>query len=335
MSPNTIFITGATGVQGSAAIRALSSHATLSYPITVHALVRDPDSDKAATVSALANNNLTVKLFKGTFDDVPSLRAAAKDCTAAFINVSPSLDPSDLNAEPRHFSNILSALVSTPSIKTVVYPTVNGVADPSVPGNFKSVTEATFMYTYLASKSGNEEALRTTSAEQGWNHTILQPAYFLTNFHVPAARFMFAQLPERKIVTAFPEDMKHSYLDPSDIVRFAAAVFVADDKEMSEKWNGKKIPLASVNVPQASVVAVINEVLGLNGSDGEIRIEYMSEEQAREAAKSNPLVASQFYIIDNPKPVDVDKVRSYGIELGGVEDFFVANRKALEEAVGL
>ena len=71
---STILITGATGSQGSATIKALVA----SHPdTTIHALVRDPGSSKS---KALASLSTQVKLFTGTFDDIPSITAAAKAC---------------------------------------------------------------------------------------------------------------------------------------------------------------------------------------------------------------------------------------------------------------
>ena len=192
------------------------------------------------------------------------------------------------------------------------------------------------MYGYFVSKFNIQESIRKTAEEKGWQYTILQPSYFLTNFLAPIASFMFPEMAgsERKIVTAFPRGHRLSYIDPDDTGRFAAAVFMADEKEMSERWNGAKVPLGSVNVSLEDVVGVMNKVLGFS-EDENIKVVNLDLAEAREQSKMNPLLGSQVMQVDNPKLVDVEKVKSYGIELGGVEEFFVRNRQALEDAVGL
>jgi uncharacterized protein YbjT (DUF2867 family) len=334
LSPTTVLVTGATGVQGTATIHSLVSLSRPSNPITIHAFVRDLDAAKAQSLTSLSTSTATIKLFKGTFDDVPSLTAAAANTVAAFINVVPSFDPSDPNAETRHANNILSALSSTPTIKRVVYSSVNGVADPSKPSAFKNLEPSNWMYHYFTSKFGIMEAVRKTAEQQGWDYTILKPATFLSNFLVPVAGFIYPDLPKRKIVTAFPVAWRLTYLDPEDIGRFAARVFVVGEEEFRKVWKGKGVPLGSVEMSLEEVIAVINKVLGLEGEEA-IKVVNMSAQEAQELSKINLLVGSQLFQVDNPEPVDVEKVKSYGIELGGVEEFFMRNKRALEQTVGL
>ena len=288
-------------------------------------------------MTTTATSNATVKLFRGSFDDVDSIKAAAASTTAAFINVSPSLDPSDSGAESRHAANILDALKATPTIKRVVYTSVNGNADPAVPGNFNNIGQDNWMYAYFASKWGIQESVRGSAEENGWDYTVLQPSYFLTNLLPPYATTMFpdmANKADRKIVTAFPRDCQLSYLDMDVVGRFAAAVFLADEKEMSDRWSGSKVPLASGNANFGEIVAGVNKVLGWSDEEG-IKVVNMDLAEVRKEAKANPVLGSQVMLIDNPKLVDIEKLKTYGIEIGGVEEFFVRNKKALEEAVGL
>ena len=340
MSATTVLVTGATGTQGSATIRSLISRATPAQSVTIHALVRDPSSSKASSIASITStgaSNATVKLFKGTFDDIDSIKTAASGTTAAFINVSPSLDPSDPDAESRHATNVLDVLKATPSIERVVYTSVNGNADPTVPGNFKNLRPDDWMYPYFISKWGIQESVRKTAEEKGWGYTVLQPSYFLTNFLPPYAAFMFpdmANRADRKIVTAFPQDCQLSYLDLDLVGTFAAAVFVANEKEMAQLWNGVNVPLASGNATWEEIVAGINKVLGWSEGEG-IKVVRMDLDEARKEAKADPVLGSQIMLIDNPKLVDLEKLKTYGTGLGGVEEFFARNKKALEEAVGL
>ena len=338
MTPPKYFITGATGTQGSATIRALSALSTASNPITVHALVREPSSSKGHFVSSLASAHLTISLFKGTYDDVPAMSTATDGCAAAFINAMPALNPADPQSEIRHVTNILSALASTSTMQRVVYSSVAGCADPSVPGNFKNLSEEQWLYHYEASKFACQEAVRSATEKKGCDWTILEPAYFWTNFVMPGAAFMYPGLTERRVVTAFPAEYQLTMLDPDDIGRFAARILEADEMEMREKWSGKSIPLGSRNMSIDEVVGTINQVLGLTGKGKreEIEVLHLSLEEAKEKeSQGDILTGSQIFMMENVKPVDVEKVKSYGVELGSVEEFFVRNRKASEQAVGL
>ena len=340
MAAITAFVTGATGVQGAATVRALAALSNHSNSITVHALVRDPDSTESRTVASLASisTHLTIKLFKGTFDDVPAMTKAAENCAAAFINVMPARDPSDPESELRHAKNILNALAATPTMKRVAYSSVNGCADPSLPGTFKNISHTHWMYHYWTSKFSCQEAVRMTAESKGWDWTIFQPPYFLTNFLSPTANFMFPDLPKRVIETAFPRDHLQTYVDPNDVGKLAAKVFIAGEKEMKERWSGKKLPLGAANMTIDDVVRVMNTALGLagEGEGKEVKVVHLSNEEAMERANNGDVfMGSQIFMTDNTSLVNLEEVKRYGVELTGVEDFFTRNRKALKEATGM
>ncbi|TFK74369.1 nmrA-family protein [Pluteus cervinus] len=78
-----ILVIGATGAQGMAIIPALlapSEDGTPS-PFAIRALTRNPTSRRARELEALG-----VELFKGAFDNLPSLAKAFEGCYGAFVN---------------------------------------------------------------------------------------------------------------------------------------------------------------------------------------------------------------------------------------------------------
>ncbi len=135
---DTIFISGATGTQGSATVRALLRLSCPSAINTIHALVRDCDSAQAR---ALANLSPLVKLFKGHHDDPSSIAAAAESCTAAMFILLTGWD--DPGAEQRHAQNILSRLSSIPTHQTHhrLPDHCGGQKILAVPGHFKTLQE--------------------------------------------------------------------------------------------------------------------------------------------------------------------------------------------------
>ncbi|MDP9798670.1 uncharacterized protein YbjT (DUF2867 family) [Catenuloplanes nepalensis] len=86
-----VLITGATGMQGGAAVQALLR---AGHPVT--AFVRDPSS---AAAQALAGHG--VALAAGDLDDAASLEAASAGHDAVFSMQMPGVDPADPGAEQR------------------------------------------------------------------------------------------------------------------------------------------------------------------------------------------------------------------------------------------
>ncbi|KAL1593216.1 hypothetical protein SLS60_010824 [Paraconiothyrium brasiliense] len=128
----TVLITSATGTQGTALISALAS---LSLPISIRALVRDPSSPKPLALLGLSNAHTSIVLIKGNFSSPTSLASAlAPDedgevVDAVFLNTNPTFgDPEE---EVRHAMSVLEA-AREKRVRHVVYTSVIGVADAEV-----------------------------------------------------------------------------------------------------------------------------------------------------------------------------------------------------------
>ncbi|KAJ9616505.1 hypothetical protein H2200_000224 [Cladophialophora chaetospira] len=326
-----ILVTGATGTQGGGVVRELLkvSHSTNPpTPIIIHAFVRDPSS--AASQALLALDPKAVKLFQGDFDDISSLTKAAEGATATFITVQPVF--TDLEAESRHGRNILIASLSA-GVRHVIYSAVSGIDKRE---SFKNVEPGSWIDIYYASKGSVIAAVKSppVAVPADYAYTIIQPATFLTNFLPPSQAFMYPDLNKENssITTAFRPGLKHSYLDPDDIGRFVAHSILASPSEFREKWANKTIPLASVDFSLEEAVAALTKSVG---DRKKVQINFLKSGEAGEVAKTNPLVASQLFINENPISVDLEEVRSYGIPLGSVEAFFDRHKKEVEQALGL
>ncbi|KAJ4351510.1 uncharacterized protein N0V89_006853 [Didymosphaeria variabile] len=128
----TVLITSATGTQGTALVSALTS---LSLPISIRALVRDPSSPKSLALLGLSNAHTSIILTQGDFSSPASLsRALVPDedgrvVDAVFLNTNPTFgDPEE---EVRHARSVLEA-AREKGVRHVVYTSVVGVADAEV-----------------------------------------------------------------------------------------------------------------------------------------------------------------------------------------------------------
>ncbi|KAG2171640.1 hypothetical protein INT43_008366 [Umbelopsis isabellina] len=177
MSKNTILVTTATGNVGGHIVTLL-----LEQGFNVNALVRNPDSEAAQKLKAQG-----VTLFKGDFDDVPSIEAAAEGVYGVFINTVPNFANMD---EYKHNSNIITAAKKA-GAKIAVYMSVD-------------VQEAGFDH---------------------W--TIIRPAMFLSNFHTRLASYMWPLLQKEHKFVYSPLDLNYvfSVVDTLDVGKFCAAPF--------------------------------------------------------------------------------------------------------------
>lgn len=322
-SKEVFLVFGATGNQGGATVRALLDLAPSSI---IHVLVRDPSSTKAQNLQSLASN---IRLFPGDHDSSAALSAAAKGVTAAFINVSMVF--TDFGAEYRFMQNILNALKETPTVKQIVYSSVVGATDPSVPGNLKDVKPDTFQYAYYESKIKCEKAVQETAEQQGWGWTILQPTVFMTNWLSPLVKITYPNLAEHKIKTTFPADWSLFWIDPTDIGRFAAHGLLG-----KESLRGQKVHLADECLTTGEVADRIARVMKEKyGKEVNIAIEHIPIEEAERIKDVDIKVGSDLNQWKNATWVDLDKVKSHGIELGTMQAFFEKEHERLKEALAL
>ncbi|MFI2712177.1 NmrA/HSCARG family protein, partial [Micromonospora sp. NPDC018662] len=149
----TILVTGATGTQGGATVRAL-----LDRGRPVRALVRDPDGDAARALAARG-----VSLARGDLTDPASLRAAMAGVHGVF-SVQTFMAPGGLGAEVRQGRAVADAAAAT-GVRHVVYSSVGGADRSSGVPHFES-------------KWAIERHLRRV----GVPTTVVRPTFFMDNF---------------------------------------------------------------------------------------------------------------------------------------------------------
>ena len=180
----TIFVTGATGHQGSAAARHL-----LEAGYQVRGLTRDPDSPRGEML-----RDLGADLVRGDLDEPMSVRNALTGCYGIFAVLTWSEEgPAGEMRQGRTLADAAKA----EGIDHFLYSSVCG-ADRStgIP--------------HFESKATNERYMRSI----GLPLTVLRPVYFMENFNAPTARRMIsegnlvmAMDPERKLQMVSVEDV--------------------------------------------------------------------------------------------------------------------------------
>ncbi|USX54590.1 NmrA/HSCARG family protein [Lentzea sp. HUAS12] len=247
----SVLVTGATGKQGGAAVRALTAAG-----VPVRALVRDPESDRARA--------LGVELVTGDLHDRESLVRATKGATAVFSVQIPEFteDGIDFPGELAQATNLIEA-ASEQGVRQFVQTTVDG-AGPHV------VDE---LYPVRAESLNTKAAIQDRVREAGFERwTLLKPGFFMENF-LPDFAYLFPRGVEGGIVSMVKPDTRLSLVATRDIGAAVAAA-VADP----DRWHGVELELTSEHLSMREIAEVLSDALGV-----ELTAPDMTLEQARAA----------------------------------------------------
>lgn len=337
--PETIFVAGATGQQGSAVINALLS-SSFGASATIHGLTRNPFSQAAKN---LLSKHPKVRLFAGSFDDVNSILEAAKGCTGAFLNVTPVFDSTgsiDQTGEARHAQNLVHVCSSIPSIKRIVFSSTGAMHSPKLPEIFNEYIPKhpnSWAAAYLTNKKACEDAVASSSFPEGW--AIVRGTTFYSNFLKPFTDFMYPDLESKQIImTASRKDYRVSCVDPNDVGALAARMLISTPEEWTVTWKGKIAPLLSENLTTTEIVGAMNLALAKQGSRKRITLVQMSEEDAAQRANNGDMIADAHKFQSQYFPaIELEEVRSFGIDVDNLvraEEFFQRESQKLLETVG-
>lgn len=126
-----VAVLGATGQQGGAVADALSKKG-----IEVVAITRNPDAEKA---KVLASQAMTT-VCKADLNDVESLKAAFEGCDGAFV-IANFWEGMNVDTEMKQYKNAAEALKATPTIKHIVFSTLEESVLPGITDDFKVLHE--------------------------------------------------------------------------------------------------------------------------------------------------------------------------------------------------
>ncbi|MGW0785055.1 NmrA family NAD(P)-binding protein [Streptomyces sp. NPDC002913] len=211
-----VLVTGATGMQGGAAVKALLR---AGHPVT--AFVRNPSS-----APALALAGQSVALATGDMDDLASLEAASAGHDAVFSVQMPGLDPADLGAEQRKARNIATA-AKRAGISQILHTSVSGTGWRSQHPGYE---QSALLKAYWDEKEAAEDAIRQSGLKD-W--AIFKPAFYMDNFLSPKREYMAPDLPQGKIFTATSPQTKLALINADDLGAAVAAA-VAEPAKFHE-----------------------------------------------------------------------------------------------------
>lgn len=235
-----VLITGATGMQGGAALHGLLR---AGHPVT--AFVRDPSS-----VASLALAEQGVTLAVGDLDDLASLEAACEGHDAVFSVQMPGVDPADPGAEQRQARNIATAAKQA-GVRHIVHTSVSAVGwRDQHPGYELSP----LMQAYWDGKEGAEEEVRQAGLEQ-W--TIFRPAFYMDNYLSPKREWQFPDLLHDELITATSPDTELALINAAD---FGAAVAAAVAEP--DKFDRAEIELAGDSLTHPQIAEIMSQAAG-------------------------------------------------------------------------
>ncbi|MBK9333916.1 MAG: NmrA/HSCARG family protein [Ignavibacteria bacterium] len=220
-----ILVTGATGLQGGAAVKYLIKNGW-----ETSALVRDPEKDSA---KKLAESGVT--LIKGDMNDKDSLKKAMEGIYGVFS--VQNFWEHGYEGELSQGKNLIDAARDA-GVKHFVYSSVDGAERNTGLPHFdvKYVIEK-----YLA--------------ESGINYTILRPVFFMDNFN---SWFVPAEQDGKFVISmSMKKDIKLQMIATDDIGRITEIVF-----NDPEKYSGKAIALAGDELTIPDAVKIYSEVKG-------------------------------------------------------------------------
>ena len=237
-----ILVTGATGNQGGVVAKSLFEQ----NKFKVRALVRDKTSDKAKALEASG-----AELAEGDFDDATSLEKALQNVYGVF---SMQDFRNGADKEIAHGKAIADAAKKT-GVDHFVYSSVGGAErNTGIP--------------HFESKYKVEEYIRKI----GLPYTILRPVFFMYNYNG-----MRRTIENGMLYMPLSLDKNLQQLSEDDYGKMVADVF--DDKN---KFLGKEIEVASVDITMQEVVGTLSKVLNKQVSYQQIPFEAFQKQAGEE-----------------------------------------------------
>ncbi|MFF7188611.1 NmrA/HSCARG family protein [Streptomyces sp. NPDC008222] len=220
----TVAVSGATGVQGGATVRAL-----LLAGHRVRALTRDPDSSAADTLRALG-----AEMRRADFDDRASLDAALAGADSLFAVTTPF--GADTAAEARQGKALVDAAAAARLGHIVLTSAAHADRGTGVP--------------HYESKHLVERHLRTAGVP--W--TVIAPAAFMDNY---SGGWTLDTLREGVFAWPMPSGRPFTLVPAEDIGAFAALTL-----QRRDEFTGRRIDIASDRRTPSQIAETLASAIG-------------------------------------------------------------------------
>lgn len=218
-----VFVTGATGKQGGAVVRAL-----LKQGYHIHALSRD-----ASTPGALALEELGIEILQADLTDLDSLKSVMPGSDIVYAMTTPF---GGIEAEVQQGLNLISAAQETGIKHFVMSSVASADQQTGIP--------------HFDSKYQVEQAL----AESGLPYTIVAPVAFMENMFLPMT---LPNLKEGKIGMFYDAETPQQMIAVADIGEMVAAVIARGEEEY-----GKRYDIASDNPTGNKMAEILSSITG-------------------------------------------------------------------------
>ncbi len=220
----TIFVTGATGKQGSAAVRHL-----LEAGYRVRGLTRELDKPEALRLV-----DLGAELVEGDLDDPAQVRRDIEGSYGAFAVLTWAEEGPA--GERRQGRNLADAAKDA-GVEHFLYSSVGGADRGTGIPHFES-------------KWANERYMR----KLGLPLSVLRPAYFMENLNGPGFR---KSIPAGRILMALDPDKPLQMISVEDI-GFIAAIMLDNPQD----WMGRSLEIAGDSLTMPEVAEKISSYVG-------------------------------------------------------------------------
>ncbi|OBS25027.1 hypothetical protein FPOA_05563 [Fusarium poae] len=288
-----VFVTGATGRQGSAVARQL-----VDIGWTARATARNMESPNAKELQSMG-----VEVIPGDWENEETLKKAIDGCTHVFLNVVPNL--ATFTSEVPHAKRILDIAKQT-GVKHVIYSSGMAIKDLEK-GQYHDPNHP------VCRGHGWKRDIENLVQEAGFDAwTILRPGFFMCNFLEPKVNMMYPDLVRDGVLkTAYTPETRLPQVDVEDIAKFAVAAF-----REPERFNRQFVPIASEKLSLAEITSQLGEATGRS-----FRTTFLAKEEIEEKMATDFFVAIQVMARDLESKVDIEDVQRWGIPLTLFTDF--------------
>lgn len=294
-----VLVTGATGRQGGAAVRAL-----LAAGVPVRALVRDPDSARAQAVAECG-----AELVTGDLEDLASVRRAAEGARAVFSVQTP--DSPTYEREQLHAGNLVDAAREA-GVKQFVHTSVSGAGQHETMPGWAEGRWAE-LETYYWSKAAIQDRVRAAGFPR-W--TLLKPGLFMENF-LPLSPLL-PQGPKGGLMTLIKPEREVALVACEDIGRAAAAAVLEPDR-----FHQVELELASDHPTMEQVAQTFSRVFGTA-----MEAPVMTEEEMLDAGTHPGWTRAQDLLATVGYPARPENARAFGIPLTSFAEWVERHRYA-------
>ena len=239
-----ILVSGATGRQGGAVARELSSRG-----YRVRGLTRNPESERAQQLAGLG-----IEMVKGDFDDVNSLLNATQGVYGVFS--VQNFWEHGKQGEIRQGSNLADAAKQA-GVSHFVYTSVaNADQNTGIP--------------HFDSKYEIEKYIQSLQLP----YTIIRPVSFMENWE-----YSRAEIESGTIYGPLSPQTRHQHIAVKDIGRFAAEAF-----DHPAEWLGVAVDIAGDEHTQLEIAAIFSRVTGKDVKYVQVPWDEYEEQQGEEMA---------------------------------------------------